>query len=131
MCEEKPGFLVVPTTKEMIEFDCGHTGPADYEHVIFGKTCVPTPEMLADRTLCGQCKLDAVASTATRCFVCGRPIFKGQDCLNDKGVIICMGVKCSVGPMGIDPGVWRGDHWEHGLHAGTMQIFGRSNMVIF
>lgn len=114
---------VIPTSEETATFGCGHEGPVTYEHEFFGRKYQLRPEVLESRERCGQCRLDEVAPSMTQCSVCGKPIFKGEDCLNDKGKIICLSVKCSIGPIGIDPGVWNGERWVHGLEAGTIMIF--------
>ena len=123
MSDTESQHSVILTSEEIVLFGCGHEGPATYEHELFSRRFKVDPEVLMNRDRCGQCHLDDTTSTITQCSVCGRPIFKRQDCLNDKGKIICLRRDCSIGPMGIDPGVWDGERWIHGIQAGTFKIF--------
>ncbi len=120
MTDKKPDHRVVPLDKETARFKCGHSGPARYGHVIFGKRFDLKPEVLRGRDRCGQCLLDAITEGATQCGQCGDPIFKGADCVIFEGKICCLKTSCSPGPLGCEVGVWDGRQFVDGILAGTV-----------
>lgn len=112
---------VVALGDEIVEFACGHSGPAEFKHDLNGHEYRIVQEILDSQQLCGECYLEKALDGATFCARCGRPIFKGQDCIDYDGEICCLSVGCGPGPVAYMPGIWDGERFVDGIIAGTVR----------
>ena len=114
---------VIPMSEESVRFACGHDGPAEFVHSIFGKEYKPRDEIIASRELCGECILKKGTEGITQCKRCATPIFKGQDCIvYDNDDLCCLSTACGPGPLVATPGIWDGTQFVDGFLAGTIKV---------
>lgn len=115
--------LVIPMSEDVARFECGHDGPTQFVHSIFGKEFTPRDEIIASREMCAECILKEISAGITQCERCHAPIFKGQDCIiYDNGDLCCLSTACGPGPIASFPGIWNGERFVDGFEAGTIKV---------
>ncbi|MBT5808183.1 hypothetical protein HOI18_02800 [Candidatus Uhrbacteria bacterium] len=123
MSEGQAGHAVVAEASwGRDDYKCGHTGPVQYAHEIFGVTYRLQEGIIRSREECAQCRLDKAVDGITQCACCNTAIFKGQECMNYGYGLCCMSRGCGVGPIGAQVGIWNGSGFVDGILAGTVTV---------
>lgn len=118
--------LVEPAGNEMIAaFKCGHSGPKEFIHDLWGEKYQIKAEIVATLEKCGQCLLDEALKSSIRCCKCGFAIlpgswvvryadiflFKKEWTTDQGGAIACMRTNCCQNPFAVS-GNWDGERFK-------------------
>jgi len=72
-------IIFVANSTELIDYDCGHEGPVDFDYDIFGERVdTDTDKLREEHDRCPECIVVEMREIIIRCVLCGHAILPGS-----------------------------------------------------